>query len=106
MKVSDIFQVPFDASVRADNREREQKFRTHSGRPTGYGREHRGTDGWHAMPTFEQKTPSAPLPQERHPSVHAVQAAFDPFANSSSRISVPALISVSALDAPLEAGWY
>jgi hypothetical protein len=100
MKVSDIFQVPFDdSSNRADNGAGKQKFRRHRGRPTGYGLEHRGTDGWQAMPTFEQKTPSGPLPHERHPSVHAVQAAFGPFANSSSRISV------SALGAPLEAGW-
>jgi hypothetical protein len=37
------------------------------------------------MPTFEQNMPSGPLPQERQPSVQAVQVAFVPFANLSSR---------------------
>ena len=54
-------------------------------------REHRVCDGWQAMPIFEQNTPSGPLPQERQPSVHAVQLAFGPVANSSSRVSVPGL---------------
>ena len=44
-----------------------------------------GSDGWQAMPTFEQKMPSGPLPQERQPSVQAVQVALGPFANLSSR---------------------
>jgi hypothetical protein len=37
------------------------------------------------MPGVEQNTPSGPLPQERQPSVHAVQEALGPLANSSSR---------------------
>jgi hypothetical protein len=53
-----------------------------------YGRVQRGSVGTQANPTFEQNTPSAPLPHERHPSVHAVQAALGPCANSSSRIPV------------------
>jgi hypothetical protein len=40
------------------------------------------------MPIFEQNTPSGPLPQERQPSVHAVQLAFGPVANSSRRVPV------------------
>ncbi len=38
----------------------------------------RGLDGWQAIPTFEQKTPSGPRPHERQPSVHAVHDAFGP----------------------------
>jgi hypothetical protein len=51
-----------------------------------YGRVQRGSVGTHAMAIFEQNTPSDPLPQVRHPSVHAVQAAFGPLANSSSGV--------------------
>src|SRR3984957_4935370 len=54
-------------------------------------REHRVCDGWQAMPIFEQNTPSGPLPHERQPSVHAVQLAFGPVANSSSRFSATGL---------------
>ena len=58
---------------------------------TRYGRVHRGCDGRQAMPTFEQNTPAGPLPHERQPSVQAVQLAFAPLANCSSRGSVPGL---------------